>query len=167
MAESCQAYKCTYGSRLEYLFSFIIFPFFFPIHQVTSLLATQPWRPYSRKELHFWWELIRQAFTWNSSRLLRVPELGWQPYNLLRGTNCSDVCSGTEGGLASAEVCFTELVLCRAEQKRIFKTNSKETESQSLHKGLSLFWKTIRPALWLCPARVHSHTTHVGPGGKW
>lgn len=28
MAESCQAYKCTYGSRLEHLFSFIIF--FFP-----------------------------------------------------------------------------------------------------------------------------------------
>ena len=28
MAESCQAYKCTYGSRLEYLCSFIIIFFF-------------------------------------------------------------------------------------------------------------------------------------------
>lgn len=104
MAESCQAYKCTYGSRLEYLFSFIIFlffPFFF-YHQVSSLLATLPLRRNSRKELHFWWELIRQAFTWNSSRLLRVPELGWWRYNLLRGTNCSNFCSGTERAQRSA-----------------------------------------------------------------
>lgn len=104
MAESCQAYKCTYGSRLEYLFSFIIFLFFplFFYHQVSSLLATLPLRRNSRKELHFWWELIRQAFTWNSSRLLRVPELGWWRYNLLRGTNCSNFCSGTERAQRSA-----------------------------------------------------------------
>lgn len=133
MAESCQAYKCTYGSRLEYLFSFIIFLllFFFFYHQVSSLLATLPSRRNSRKELHFWWELIRQAFTWNSSRLLRVPELGWWRYNLLRGTNCSNFCLGTERAQRSAShrLYFAE------QNRRDWKTNPKETESQSVYKG--------------------------------
>lgn len=152
MAESCQAYKCTHGSRLEYLFSFNIF---FPINQVTSLLATKPWRRNSRKKLHFWWELIRRTFTWNSSRLLRV---------FLSRDDGTITYWGAPTVLTSARErgrdlrAQRSLVLCRVEQKRLLKTNSKETESQSLHKDLSLFWQIIRAGLWFCP---EVHLPHI------
>lgn len=157
MAESCQAYKCTYGSRLEYLFSFIIFLFFplFFYHQVSSLLATLPLRRNSRKELHFWWELIRQAFTWNSSRLLRVPELGWWRYNLLRGTNCSNFCSGTERAQRSAShrLYFAEQNRRDSEKQ----TPKRQKVNQSTKADFTLLTKKKKPSSLPCCILPYLH----------
>lgn len=161
MAESCQAYKCTYGSRIEYLCTFIIIFFF--IHQVSSLLATLPLRRNSRKELHFWWKLIRQAFTWNSSRLLRVPGLGWWWYNLLRGTNCSNFCSGTEGELRAQGSVSQSLYFAQQNRRDSYKQTPKRQKVNHSTKAFQSFWQILKPgvivscsALWR-KVSIHTH----------
>lgn len=119
------------------------------IHQVTSLLATQRWRRNSRKRLHFWWELIRPASTWNSSRLLRVPESWWWSHDLLRGANCSNVCPRNRGrecrGLFHGGLYFAWV-----EQRGQWK-NKLRGDRKSINpwqKALSLAWQIKRPAPW-------------------